>query len=374
MKKNITWITYDCFLDCDIAIVKKLKKYYNITWILMFPLFETRFKKEDFVNDSELNGIHLQFIDINFRLRKPLTYLFWYKLAAHIKSTKYDILYFNGDATLFNLPLIWSFNKEKLIFTIHEGLITTDNKKQLKMINWARSLTMPYVKYFNFFSNSQASHFSKKFPNNKRFVIPLALKDFGTSQEKRIENDVVFFNFGTILPKKNIDLLIEAGCNLYEQGYRGFKIAISGTCSDWDYYEAKIKYPEIFICDIRFIDNSEIRDLFAKYHYLVLPYKAASQSGPLKIAFHYNVPVIVSDQPGFVEEVVEGVNGYIFKTEDVESLESVLIKKMDNHSDYDHKRKQMENYTKENLSIEVIENKYVKMFNDLILQNEEKSK
>ena len=367
MKKKVTWITYDCFIDCDISVIKELKNYFEITWFIMFPVHNmSRFQREDFLNDTELIGINLQFRTINFRLRRPKSYMFWIKLAKEIKQTKSDIIYFNGDATLFNLPMIWSLDKKKLTFTVHEGLITTDNIKQLSMINMARRLTMPYVKYFNFFTNSQALHFSNKFKKGKIFVIPLALKDFGESKQERLNNEVVFFNFGTILPKKNIDLLIEAGCNLYEKGYRGFKVAIIGNCSDWDYYQAKIVYPEIFICDIRFIDNSEIKEIFAKYHYLVLPYKTASQSGPLKIAFNYNIPVIVSDEPGFKEEVVDGLNGFVFKTRDLKSLESVLINVLNNHTNYHMMREKMERFVEDNYSIESIGSRYISMFNEVM--------
>lgn len=366
MKKKITWITFDSFIDCDIGIVKELKKQFDITWILMFPIFNSRFKKEDFLEDPEFKDVNLQFFKMNFRLRQPKTYFFWLNFANFVKKTNPDIIYFNGDITLFTLPLLWAIDKIKLIVTIHEGLITTNNKKALRMINLARVLSIPQIKYINCFSNSQASHFSKKFPNNRIFIIPLALKDFGISNKKRLENEIVFFNFGTIRSKKNIDLLIDAACNIYEKGYRSFKIAIIGNCDNWEYYSSKIKYPSIFISDIRSVDNSEIKDFFAEYHYLVLPYKVVSQSGPMKIAFNYDMPVVVSDQPGFTEEVVDGVNGFIFKTGDMESLAYVLMKIIDQHKDYDLLRNSMSKYTNEHYSMKVVGDKYIDMFNKVI--------
>ncbi|WP_417620221.1 glycosyltransferase family 4 protein [Oceanihabitans sediminis] len=363
MKKKITWITFDTFIDCDISIVKELKKTFDITWILMFPMVNSRFKKEDFTEDSELNDVNLKYFKIKFRLRKPSTYLFWLNFAKYVTKTNPDVIYFNGDALLMNAPFFWALDKKKLIIAIHEGLITTNNKKVLRRINLARKLIIPNVRYINCFSNSQATFFSEKFPNNKMFVIPLALKDFGFSEKQQKEDDIVFFNFGRIVPKKNIDLLIEAACNIYEQGYRGFKIAIIGGCANWDYYLSKMRYPSIFITDIRSIDNSEIKDLFSEYHYLVLPYKVVSQSGPLKIAFNYNIPVVVSDQLGFTDEVVDGVNGFVFKTGEVKSLESVLKNAIDQHKDYDLLRNRMKTYTADHYSLKVIGDKYTSMFN-----------
>lgn len=366
MKTKLTWITDDSFIDCDISIIKYLKKRYSITWILLFPPSKARFKKEDFLNDKELSDIQLEFFTLNFRLRHPKTYFFWFNLSQKVKNTQPDIIYYNGDILLFNLPFIWILNKKKLIVTIHEGKITTNNRKVLRLINTSRSLSIPYIKYINCFSNSQAAYFTEKFKKNRIFIIPLALKDFGQSTKKQIRDEIVFFNFGRILPKKNIDLLIDAACNIFDQGYSGFKIAIFGQCDNWEFYVKRIKYPELFIYDIKQLDNSEIKNLYTQYHYLVLPYKVVSQSGPLKIAFNYNIPVIVSDQPGFTDEVEEGINGFIFKTGDVKSLELVLKKAIDNHENYDNFRNKMKSYTQNIYSINVIGDKYHEMFNEVI--------
>lgn len=362
---KITWITSDSFIDCDINVIKYLQNKYSITWILLFPPSKARFKKDDFINDKELSDIKLEFVTLKFRLSRPNTYFFWFSLSQKVKKTQPDIIYYNGDILLFNLPFIWTLNKKKLIVTIHEGKITTNNRKVLRLINISRRLSIPYIKYINCFSNSQAACFAESFKNNKIFVIPLALKDFGQSTKTQLKGDIVFFNFGRILPKKNIDLLIDAACNIFDQGYRGFKIAIFGQCDNWEFYSKRIKYPELFICDIRQLDNSEIKNLFTQYHYLVLPYKVVSQSGPLKIAFNYNIPVIVSDQPGFTDEVIEGINGFIFKTGDVKSLELALKKAIDNHVNYDNFRNKMKSYIKNNYSINLIGEKYHEMFNEV---------
>lgn len=366
MKTKITWITSDSFIDCDINIIKDLKNVYDITWIVLLPRRGGRFKREDFENDSEFNDINLEIIILEFSLRKPNSYGFWFKFARKINKINSQVIYYNGDISLFNLIFIWKMDKSKLIVTIHEGKITTNNIVQLLMINSARRLSIPFIKYINCFSSSQASFFKEKFKNNKVFIIPLALKDFGVSKKDRLTEYIVFFNFGTILPKKNIDLLIDAACNIYEKGYRGFKVGIFGASSEWEFYEERIRYPDIFICDIRLIDNDEIKDLFAEYHYLVLPYKVASQSGPLKIAFNYNVPTIVSDQPGFTEEVIDGVNGFIFKTEDVNSLENVMIKLIDNHHEYENIRTNMKNHIQSIYSNKAINAKYIDMFDKVI--------
>ena len=54
---------------------------------------------------------------------------------------------------------------------------------------------------------------------------------------------------------------------------------------------------------------------FRSNHYAIYAYKEMSQSGAVKVAFNYYTPVIVSDLPGFKDEVEENINGYFFKSE-----------------------------------------------------------
>ena len=108
---------------------------------------------------------------------------------------------------------------------------------------------------------------------------------------------------------------------LYEKGLRGFKVKICGVCKSWDFYQKRIRYPELFDLNIGFVKNEDIPNLLSESHYCVQPYRAVSQSGVVKVAFQYDTPVIVSNLPGFMDEVVEGLNGFSFMVENVSDLE-----------------------------------------------------
>lgn len=45
---------------------------------------------------------------------------------------------------------------------------------------------------------------------------------------------------------------------------------------------------------------------------VILPYIEASQSGVLPIAYHFGKPVIVSEQPGLLENVLLNKTGYSY--------------------------------------------------------------
>ena len=58
----------------------------------------------------------------------------------------------------------------------------------------------------------------------------------------------------------------------------------------------------------------------------MLPYQDVAQSGPHMIAYNYNLPVIASDIDGFAERVEDGVNGFLFRVNDKESLKAAITK------------------------------------------------
>ena len=213
------------------------------------------------------------------------------------------------------------------------------------------------------FSPSSAAIFARKYTKAKIFTIPFGLKSFGAGQASKRAGDVVFLSFGIINHAKNIDLLIGAACNVYDKGFRGFKVSINGSCSNWEFYKSKMRYPELFSCDIRKIDNTEIANLFSGSHYLVQPYRSTSQSGVLKIALNYNVPIIASDLDGFKDEIEEGINGFLFKTGDIEDIERVLIQVLEVHEkEYGRLVEKMKRHTAAHYSPDILNGQYLDLF------------
>ena len=107
--------------------------------------------------------------------------------------------------------------------------------------------------------------------------------------------------------------------------------------------------------------------MYATCHYAVFPYKMMSQSGAVKVAMNYNKPVIVSNLPGFKDEVVEGVNGLFFHSEDIESLKQVMKRCIDMPEvEYAAFEKRTANYVAQHLSIDSIINQYKAMIDKII--------
>lgn len=118
--------------------------------------------------------------------------------------------------------------------------------------------------------------------------------------------------FGFIRDYKGLDILLEAFAQAQLQGV---ELIIAG-----EYYSYETKYKKL-IADLNLGEkvheyNSFIADETVKYFFcaadvVVQPYKHATQSGVTQIAYHFEVPMIVTNTGGLAEMVPDGKVGYV---------------------------------------------------------------
>ena len=73
-----------------------------------------------------------------------------------------------------------------------------------------------------------------------------------------------------------------------------------------------------------YIPDNLVHNYFCASDFAVLPYKTASQSGIIPMAYHFNTPVIVSNLASLVKNVVIGKTGLKFESESAKSLASLI--------------------------------------------------
>lgn len=368
--KTILWVTPDYFADVDIPIVPLISRNFRVHWVILRPA-NPRYKDSDYltiVKDYPNLSVDIVVLD---RERYPSNLFKYYKITSAVRNINPDVTYFNVVAsTPWLIPMLYTLPKNRTIVTAHQGRIHEGMKDTL-LNRTMRSIMYGRFKNVHMFSKSQASLFKETYPKSRIFLSQLGLKYFGEPSNTRpSEGKVRFLSFGIINYTKNIDLLIDAACLLHERGIKNFIVSINGMCKNWDWYQERVKYPEIFNLDIRMIDNEEIPNLFNSSHYLVQPYRVVSQSGPTKIAFQYNLPVLSSNLPGFTDEIVEGVNGYYFEKGNVEDLADKMQMLIENHQNYNALLEAEKEYTKKTYSKESLVAKYEEMFDEIIRKNE----
>ncbi len=143
-------------------------------------------------------------------------------------------------------------------------------------------------------------HFGATVPPQK------ARELLGLPDDKKI---ILFFGF--IRDYKGLDMLIRAIAHLSGD----FLLVIAGEVyGDFAKYQALIdetKTRNKIKLFVHYIDDHEVCAFFSAADVCVLPYKSATQSGIVQIAYNFDLPVIVTDVGGLAEMVEDGCTGLV---------------------------------------------------------------
>jgi len=141
-------------------------------------------------------------------------------------------------------------------------------------------------------------------------------------------NYLLFFGF--IRYYKGLDLLLKAFGSSRFKNYP-LKLIIAG-----EYYESPQLYQRIIDhynlserieMHDHFIPDEKVADYFNAADLVVQPYRSATQSGVSQIAYHFNKPIVVTNQGGLGEWVIQEKTGYVVepKPKDIaNAIESFL--------------------------------------------------
>ena len=363
-KKRICWVTVSWFLNVDIPIVPLLSKHFQIDWKIIFFLGDRgNYTVDDFYKQADDVGLcRVEIIQLAGSGRSPSAFVYYCKLLRQIQSD-YDVAYINtaGYPYFFLLASLYRV-KEKLVYACHD---VTQHVSTPALRRHYQNFILNSFENFQFFSKNQFIQFSNNYRCKKCFVAGLPLPDFGSSGMYPPENKVVFTFFGKIRANKGLERLIKAGNLLTtdEDCQNKFVIHIAGHHSDFDeVYGKYILDKSYYNLDIRKIPNAEIPDIMCSSHYLVLPYKDITQSGPMLIAYSYNLPVIGSALDGFSEYIIDGYNGFLFDARDPSALYHVMKNCICNKNRYNEIKDNLKTFVNSNLSNSSILEKYIEFF------------
>lgn len=148
-------------------------------------------------------------------------------------------------------------------------------------------------------------HFS-----NKVFLLPLGAHVPECTPEcppELINCMDYFLFFGRLDKYKGIDILVQS-YKLYKEDK---KLIIAGAGVLDEREQDLIHCDDRIMLIKRYISDSEMIYLFKHMISVVLPYKEATQSGIIPIAYLYGKPVVCSNIPGLTQFVKDGVTGIV---------------------------------------------------------------
>lgn len=133
---------------------------------------------------------------------------------------------------------------------------------------------------------------------------------------------VVLF-FGYIRKYKGLDLLLDAMPALIKI-FPDIKLIVAGEFyADESAYREKIKSLGIaahLLLATDYIPNHEVAKYFCAADCAVLPYRSATQSGVVPIAYHFELPVIVTNVGGLSEVVLDGKTGFVVELNSAQAI------------------------------------------------------
>ncbi|MCT4666233.1 MAG: glycosyltransferase [Flavobacteriales bacterium] len=127
-------------------------------------------------------------------------------------------------------------------------------------------------------------------------------------------NDRYILFFGLIRKYKGLDWLLEAFAqsNLEKEN---IKIIVAGEYyTDSEYYQEIIKKHQLESAVLQydyFIPDEEVKYFFNACDVVVQPYKSATQSGVTQIAYHFEIPMIVTRVGGLEEMCPDKKVGFV---------------------------------------------------------------
>ncbi len=131
------------------------------------------------------------------------------------------------------------------------------------------------------------------------------------------QNEFIFLFFGFIRKYKGLDMLLEAIAKLKNSQLqtKNYKLLIAG-----EFYEDRKSYDELIeklgikdelILKTEFIADSEVKYYLCAADAVVQPYRNATQSGVTPLAYHFEVPMIVTNVGGLPANVPNGKSGLV---------------------------------------------------------------
>lgn len=223
------------------------------------------------------------------------------------------ILGFKADVLYMPFGLMWSsyvykrvHKQMRIVETLHDP---HPHDSMLGSFKWFVYRTLSergQVKYVDdiIILNKKDVDYVKQKTGKNVTVIPHASFSYYVQENKSgntLKNTIGFF--GRIEPYKGLDLLVDA---FEKQISPNLKLLVAGSGAIDETLKVRmLNNPRIELIN-RYIQDEEFDGLLARIDFVVLPYKRASQSGVIPMAFAFGKTVIATKVGALDEQVPEG--------------------------------------------------------------------
>lgn len=256
--------------------------------------------------------------------------LSWYRTARRIRAINPDLVLYNwwnpffGPAHGTIARLVAKHTSATQLF-VCENLISHESRKVDVMLT---RMALQYGDVFMALSGAVKKEIEYFFSEKPVYQIAVPIYDCYTVEpdltkeaaRKRlgIDSKHVILFFGYIREYKGLDVLIDAMPSILKQIPDAHLLIVGESYEKISRYTdqiAQLGLQKNTTLINKFVPNEEVGLYFTAGDVVCLPYRSATQSGPLNIAYGMGKPVIVTDVGGLAEFVVQEKTGFVVPPE-----------------------------------------------------------
>ncbi len=264
--------------------------------------------------------------------------LSWFKAGKRLQQLQPDLILFKYWMPFFAPcfgTLCWQAkrNTRARILYICDNVIPHEKRiGDIKLTQFA----FKHADHFIVQSTTVEKELLRLQPQADYKLIPHPVYDiFGELQPKQearalldiSEEEVILF-FGYVRAYKGLDWLLQAMPAVLKK--RRIKLLVVG-----EFYDDEEKYRKM-ITELKlenavqihadFVPNEAVSKYFSAADAVVLPYKSATQSGIVQMAYHLDTPCIVTDVGGLSEVVLDGKTGFVVPPDNIGEISRAILR------------------------------------------------
>jgi len=300
----------------------------------------------------------------NERLVNSVSPISWFKVADRIIKENPDLVVFDWWHPFFAFchftisELIKKKFKNKILFITenfisHEGNFIDKRLTDIGLKNASSFMVLSGIveKEVKLIANGRKVYKSELpiydcYETDETISVLNLRKEFGFS-----EQDKVLLFFGYVRKYKGLDLLIDAFPKILSS-IQNSKLLIVGEFYDSpEFYTDRIKKLGIdkdTIIVNKFVPNEDVGKYYKVSDLVILPYRSATQSGILNVAYGFLKPVVVTNVGGLSEFVEDKKTGIIINPDLPEEIANGVMEyfRLEDQVDFEKNIKELVNKNK----------------------------
>ena len=269
----------------------------------------------------------------------------WVRLSRHLLAMRPDVVQFGSIEHAIEAPYLWHLRRRGLVLAdvVHEPEMRSN-----RGVRWAvdvRLYRAVYGVFDHLFIHGRANvaRFAALYPGvppervhaiqmgSLAVLPPGSGNDVDLRARHGIAADApVAVFFGTLLPSKGIEDLIAAFVAVRARRADA-RLVIAGHPSrhmedgQLERLAATMGIGDAVTVDAQYVPNEELGALMGLARVVVLPYRSATQSGALQVAYAYGRPVVATRVGALPEVVEEGRSGFVVAPQNPPELAEAIL-------------------------------------------------